>query len=96
MNNTTVSGPLVLIVDDDPRNLKLARDVLDAPYLPLIVQEAAGVPLDSSFAEQKRILQRCGGLFYGCADGAEARSFNRALIQAGKAFPWTSELLIHR
>jgi hypothetical protein len=60
-----------------------ALDVLDAPYLPLIVQEAAGVPLDPSFAEQKRILDRCGGLFYGCADGAEARRFNRALIEAG-------------
>ena len=28
MNNTTVSGPLVLIVDDNEKNLKLARDVL--------------------------------------------------------------------
>jgi phosphoglycerol transferase MdoB-like AlkP superfamily enzyme len=66
-----------------PVNLVPALDVLDAPYLPLIVQEAAGVPLDPSFAEQKRILVRCGGLFYGCADGAEARRFNRALIEAG-------------
>ena len=60
-----------------------ALDVLDAPYLPLVVQEAAGLPLDPSFAEQKRILDRCNGLFYGCADGAEARRFNRVLIEAG-------------
>jgi Sulfatase len=66
-----------------PPALGSALDVLDAPYLPLIVQEAAGVPLDPSFAEQKRILERCAGLFYGCADGAEARRFNRALIEAG-------------
>jgi hypothetical protein len=66
-----------------PAALGSALDVLDAPYLPLIVQEAAGVPLDPSFAEQKRILERCAGLFYGCADGAEARRFNRALIEAG-------------
>jgi len=66
-----------------PAAVGSALDVLDAPYLPLIVQEAAGVPLDSSFAEQKRILERCAGLFYGCADGAEARRFNRALIEAG-------------
>jgi hypothetical protein len=66
-----------------PVALDSALDVLDAPYLPLIVQEAAGVPLDPSFAEQKRILERCAGLFYGCADGAEARRFNRALIEAG-------------
>ena len=45
--------------------------------------EAAGVPLDPSFAEQKRIFERCNGLFYRCADGAEARRFNRLLIDAG-------------
>lgn len=30
MNNTTAAGSLVLVVDDDPRNRKLARDVLEA------------------------------------------------------------------
>jgi hypothetical protein len=29
-------------------------------------------------------LQRCNGLFYRCAGGAEARRFNRLLIQAGE------------
>jgi hypothetical protein len=66
-----------------PVNLTSALDVLDAPYLPLVVQEAAGLPLDATFAEQKRILQRCRGLFYGCGQGAEARRFNRLLIDAG-------------
>ena len=42
-----------------------------------------GVPLDASFAEQKKILKRCPGLFYLCAGGAEARRFNRLLIDAG-------------
>src|SRR5215212_9229081 len=41
------------------------------------------VPLDPSFAEQKKILQRCHGLFYRCNGGAEARRFNRLLIDAG-------------
>ena len=66
-----------------PASLTSALDVLDAPYLPLVVQEAAGLPLDASFAEQKRILQRCRGLFYACGNGAEARRFNRLLIEAG-------------
>ncbi len=66
-----------------PRNLSSAVDALDAPYLPLVVLEAAGVPLDPSFAEQKKILQRCNGLFYRCNGGAEARRFNRLLIDAG-------------
>jgi hypothetical protein len=66
-----------------PVDLSSARDALDAPYLPLVVQEAAGLPLDSTFAEQKRILQRCAGLFYPCKDGAEARRFNRLLVDSG-------------
>ncbi len=66
-----------------PRDLSSALDVLDAPYLPLVVLEGAGVPLGATFAEQKRILGRCRGLFYLCSGGAEARRFNRLLIDAG-------------
>jgi hypothetical protein len=66
-----------------PVDLSSARDALDAPYLPLVVQEAAGLPLDSTFVEQKRILERCGGMFYRCKDGAEARRFNRLLVDSG-------------
>ncbi len=66
-----------------PVNLSSALERLDAPYLPLVVQEAAGLPLDPSFVEQKRILQRCQGVFYACRHGAEARNFNRMLIDAG-------------
>ncbi len=70
-------------VNFTPADLSSALDRLDAAYLPLIIQEAAGVPLGSSFSEQKKILQRCYGLFYRCAGGAEARRFNRLLIEAG-------------
>jgi hypothetical protein len=70
-------------VNFTPADLSSALDRLDAPYLPLIIQEAAGVPLDPSFSEQKKIMQRCNGLFYSCAGGAEARRFNRLLIEAG-------------
>jgi hypothetical protein len=66
-----------------PVDVSSALDTLEGPYLPLILQEAAGLPLDPSFAEQKKILQRCNGLFYGCDGGAEARHFNRMLIDAG-------------
>jgi hypothetical protein len=58
-------------------------DTIDGPYLPLVIQEAAGIPLDPSFAEQKEIMLRCQGLFYGCKGGAEARRFNSLLIDAG-------------
>ena len=66
-----------------PKDISSALDRLEAPYLPLVVQEAAGLPLDPSFAEQKKILERCHGLFFQCAGGAEVRRFNRLLIDAG-------------
>lgn len=42
MNNTTVAGPLVLVVDDNPRNLKLARDVLDSAGFRTLGAETGG------------------------------------------------------
>jgi phosphoglycerol transferase MdoB-like AlkP superfamily enzyme len=66
-----------------PVDLSLALDTLDAPYLPLVLQAAAGVPLDRSFLEQKNILRRCRGLFYRCQGGTQARRFNGLLIAAG-------------
>jgi hypothetical protein len=70
-------------INYQPVNLSTAIETIEGPYLPLITQEAAGLPLDASFAEQKRIFQRCNGKFYACAGGAEARRFNRLLIDAG-------------
>ena len=60
-----------------------AMDTIDAAYLPLVIQDAAGIPLDPSFEEQRKIMLRCNGLFYSCKNGAEARRFNRMLIDAG-------------
>jgi phosphoglycerol transferase MdoB-like AlkP superfamily enzyme len=70
-------------VNFQPAKSPALMDAVDAPYLPLVVQEAAGIPLDPSFEEQKNIMLRCKGLFYACKDGAEARRFNRLLIDAG-------------
>ena len=64
-------------------DLSSALERLDAAYLPIVIQDAAGVPLDPSFAEQKSIMLRCKGVFYACNKGAEARRFNRLLIDAG-------------
>ena len=70
-------------VNFSPVQITSALNQLDAPYLPLIVLEAAGLPLDASFAEEKKILKRCGGLFYRCNSGTEARRFNQLLLNAG-------------
>jgi sulfatase-like protein len=67
----------------EPVKSPVVMDTIDGPYLPLVIQEAAGIPLDPSFEEQKQIMLRCKGLFYACKDGAEARRFNRLLIEAG-------------
>jgi hypothetical protein len=70
-------------INFEPVDLTSALDTLDAPYLPLIIQQAAGVPLGPSFEEQKSMLVRCHGVFYRCGGGSEARQFNRMLIEAG-------------
>jgi hypothetical protein len=70
-------------INFQPADISSAADTLDGPYLPLVILEAAGLPLDPSFAEQKNILRRCNGIFYACNGGAEARRFNRLLIDAG-------------
>ena len=70
-------------VNFTPPDANAANATLDAAYLPLVVLTSAGIPLDPSFREQQHILQRCGGVFYGCRDGAEARRLNRLLIDAG-------------
>jgi len=66
-----------------PADMSDAHSGIDAAYLPLLALEAAGVPLNPSFAEQRRILKRCNGEFFLCSKGAETRRFNRLLIDAG-------------
>ena len=46
-------------VNFQPVDVSSALPTLDAPYLPVVLLEAAGLPLDASFSEQKRILERC-------------------------------------
>jgi hypothetical protein len=67
----------------EPVQSPVVMDTIDGAYLPLVIQEAAGIPLDPSFAEQKKIMLRCQGVFYACGNGAEAKRFNRLLINAG-------------
>src|SRR6476620_5030403 len=70
-------------VNFEPVKSPAVMQTIDAAYLPLVIQEAAGIPLDPSFEEQKNIMLRCKGVFYGCNAGAEARRLNRLLINAG-------------
>jgi hypothetical protein len=70
-------------INFEPVKSPVVMQTIDGAYLPLVIQEAAGIPLDPSFEEQKKIMLRCNGVFYACRDGAEAKRFNRLLIDAG-------------
>jgi hypothetical protein len=70
-------------VNFEPVKSPAVMNTIDGAYLPLVIQEAAGIPLDPSFEEQKNIMLRCKGVFYACKDGAESRRLNRLLIDAG-------------
>ena len=66
-----------------PATVASALDRLDAPYLPLVMLEAAGIPLDLTFSEQGAMLRRCSGLFYSCEGGTAVKKLNRLLMDAG-------------
>ncbi|HEY4987117.1 MAG TPA: LTA synthase family protein [Bradyrhizobium sp.] len=70
-------------INFEPVQSPAVMDTIDGAYLPLVIQEAAGIPLDPSFEEQKQIMLRCQGVFYACGNGAEVKRFNRLLINAG-------------
>jgi phosphoglycerol transferase MdoB-like AlkP superfamily enzyme len=70
-------------VNFEPVKSPAVMDTIDGAYLPLVIQEAAGIPLDPSFEEQKNIMLRCKGVFYACKGGDESRRLNRLLIDAG-------------
>ena len=66
-----------------PATVASALDRLDAPYLPIVTLEAAGIPLDLSFSEQRAMLRRCAGLFYSCENGTAVKKLNRLLMDVG-------------
>ncbi len=41
-------------INFEPVKSPAVMETIDAPYLPLVIQEAAGIPLDPSFEEQKK------------------------------------------
>jgi len=87
----TIVNPVLKIVPEPTDSYEegclsfpeIRGDVVRPDEITVKFQDAAGVPLDPSFAEQKNILLRCQGVFYACSKGAEARRFNRLLIDAG-------------
>lgn len=59
-----------------------AMETIDAAYLPLVIQDAAGIPLDPSLRSRKDYAPLQGCLLF-VQGRREARRFNRLLIDAG-------------
>jgi hypothetical protein len=58
-------------------------EVLDVPYLPVIILDAAGLPLSDSFRERQRLLTACKGRYFTCEQRGAILAFHRRLIDSG-------------
>ena len=58
-------------------------DTLDVPYLPLVIMEAARLPLSDSYKERKQLLATCEGRYFSCAEREQILAFHRRLIDSG-------------
>jgi hypothetical protein len=60
-----------------------AHDVVDVPYLGLIIQQAAGLPLSDANQERARLMALCAGRYHACTRREEILAFHRRLIDSG-------------
>jgi phosphoglycerol transferase MdoB-like AlkP superfamily enzyme len=60
-----------------------AVETLDVPYLPLVILNAARLPLSDSFRERQRLLTTCNGRYFTCAPRDTILAFHRRLIDSG-------------
>jgi Sulfatase len=58
-------------------------EVLDVPYLPVVILDAAGLPLSDSFRERQRLLTACNGRYFTCEQRGAIPAFHRRLIDSG-------------
>ena len=57
--------------------------VLDVPYLPAVLLQAAGLPLSEPYRARLEMLKACDGHYYTCADKTRPLAFHRRLIDSG-------------
>ncbi len=58
-------------------------ETLDVPYLPVVILDAAGLPLSDSFRERQRLLTACHGRYFTCEQQGAILAFHRRLIDSG-------------
>ncbi len=59
------------------------QDVVDVPYLGMLVLQSAGLPLSDANKERQRLLTLCRGRNYGCQPHGALMAFHRRLIDSG-------------
>ena len=60
-----------------------AVETLDVPYMPLVILNAARLPLSDAFRERQRFLTACNGRYYTCEPRDTILAFHRRLIDSG-------------
>jgi hypothetical protein len=63
-------------------------DVVDVPYLGLILMQQAGLPLPDSYRERERLLALCEGRYNGCGHTQDILAFQRRLIDSNLVDRW--------
>lgn len=58
-------------------------DVLDVPYLGVVLLNAARLPLSDANVERLSLLSACDGRYYTCADRDKILRFHRRLLDSG-------------
>jgi hypothetical protein len=58
-------------------------ETLDVPYLPLVILNAARLPLSDSFRERQHVLSACNGRYFTCKPRDTILAFHRRLIDSG-------------
>ncbi len=58
-------------------------ETLDVPYVPLVILNAARLPLSDSFRERQRLLAMCEGRYFTCKPRDQILAFHRRLIDSG-------------
>ncbi len=57
--------------------------VLDVPYLGVVLQEAAGLPMSAAWRERRRLMTECAGRYTDCVDQSRILTFHRRMIDSG-------------
>jgi len=60
-----------------------AVETLDVPYMPVVILNAARLPLSDSFRERQGLLAACNGRYFTCEPRDTILAFHRRLMDSG-------------